>query len=169
MKKLLLATIISLTFSLSLSAFAWSGLIDNTTKATENHDFSVMGLNQGNGIYFSLSHNLSENGSLRLAAEGLYKYSLYCDMKTNKFVFKNIADLDSVKLYELMNSRRVGKDFVFSNRAFRDAVIILARDRGITVRGDAFRKNNTAIPQDILLKAMAWAHIGADARNSLLV
>ena len=97
MKKLLLATIISLTFSLSLSAFAWSGLIDNTTKATENHDFSVMGLNQGNGIYFSLSHNLSENGSLRLAAEGLYKYSLYCDMKTNKFVFKNIADLDLLK------------------------------------------------------------------------
>ena len=97
MKKLLLATIISLTFSLSLSAFAWSGLIDNTTRATENHDFSVMGLNQGNGIYFSLSHNLSENGSLRLAAEGLYKYSLYCDMKTNKFVFKNIADLDLLK------------------------------------------------------------------------
>ena len=97
MKKILLSTILSLTFCLSSFAFSWSGLIDNNTRTSANHDFSAISLNQGNGIYLSFSHNLSENGNLRLAAEGLYKYSLNCDFKNNKTVFKNIADLDLLK------------------------------------------------------------------------
>ena len=97
MKKILISTIISLSFSLSVFAFSWSGIIDNNSRLAANHDFSKLSLTQGNGVYLSLSRNLSENGNLILAAEGLYKYSLNCDFKTSKTVFKNIADVDLLK------------------------------------------------------------------------
>ncbi len=97
MKKLIISTILALSVFSSAAALSWSGLIDNSSRLTSNHDFSTLLLDQSNGIYLSVSSKLNKSGSLRFAAEGLYKYKFNYnfDSKTNKFT--NIVDLDLFK------------------------------------------------------------------------
>lgn len=97
MKKILSSTILFLTFVFSTFAFSWNGLIDNNSKLSANDDFSKLTFLQSNGVFLSLSHNLSETGNVRLTAEGMYKYFLNADIKSNKTTFKNVADLDLLK------------------------------------------------------------------------
>ena len=106
--------VLSLLFSLGVPSFAvsWSGLIDNTTKFTENHDFSEPGLEQSNGIYLSLRAPISKKGSLVFDVEALYKYNLKCAFKTNTSTFKNIVDSD---LFRLSGSWKLGKGMLNMN------------------------------------------------------
>ena len=98
MKKILVSVILSiLCLSASLSAFSWSGIVDNNSKLSANNDFSAIALDQSNGIYLAAKSKLNESGSLRFSAEGLYKYSLDCAFKEKKASFMNIADLDLLK------------------------------------------------------------------------
>ena len=53
-KKTFIALTLLFSFSFPSFALSWSGVIDNTTKFTENHDFSEPGLEQSNGVYLSL-------------------------------------------------------------------------------------------------------------------
>lgn len=101
MKKVLSTLLLSTVTSISLFAFTWSGLIDNTTKAS-TADFSSFSLNQSNGIYLSMNAPLTN--SLSLAAEGLYKYNY-----TNPDAFTNIVDMDLLKLSGKWNA---GSGFV---------------------------------------------------------
>lgn len=98
MKKIIVSSLLAVSCLFS-SAFAlsWSGLVDDNTKLSANYDFSKIMLNQSNGIYLSVNSNLNADGSMRLAAEGLYKYSLNADFDANDSTFKNIADLDLFK------------------------------------------------------------------------
>lgn len=98
MKKLVLTAIASFCFFSSAFALSWSGLIDNNSSASSNHDFSKIDLNQSNGIYLSINSDLTEDGSLKLAAEGLYKYSFNFNTDTKKTSFMNIADCDLLKI-----------------------------------------------------------------------
>ena len=98
MKKIIVSILAATCALSSLAAFTWSGLIDNNTKFSANHDFSALGLNQSNGIYLSAASKLNESGTLRFNAEGLYKYYLNCDLKEGESTFKNIVDLDLLKL-----------------------------------------------------------------------
>ena len=70
-KKTFIALTLLFSFSLPSFALSWSGVIDNTTKFTENHDFSEPGLEQSNGVYLSLRTPLSKKGSLVFDAEAL--------------------------------------------------------------------------------------------------
>ena len=97
MKKILISTILVLSLACSAFAFSWSGVIDNNSKMSANDDFSRLSLLQSNGLFLSATHNLTETGNMRLAAEGMYKYFLNVDMKVNKTTFKNVADLDLLK------------------------------------------------------------------------
>lgn len=102
MKKLL-TSLITVLFALSsLSAFSWSGLVDNNSKFTAADEFKQLGLNQSNGVYLSVSHNLNETGTIRFTAEGLYKYNLDCNFKSGDAKFKNIVDLDLLKISDDM-------------------------------------------------------------------
>lgn len=98
MKKIIVSILAATCALSSLAAFTWSGLIDNNTKFSANNDFSALGLNQSNGIYLSAASKLNESGTLRFNAEGLYKYYLNCDLKEGESTFKNIVDLDLLKL-----------------------------------------------------------------------
>lgn len=97
-KKTFIALTLLFSFSLPSFALSWSGVIDNTTKFTENHDFSEPGLEQSNGVYLSLRTPLSKKGSLVFDAEALYKYNLKCAFQTNTSSFKNIVDCDLFRL-----------------------------------------------------------------------
>lgn len=99
MKKLVISGILATAFVFS-SAFAisWGGMVDNSSKLSANNDFSVMALDQSNGIYLSVNSNITEGGSLRFTGEGLYKYELNCNFDTKDTEFKNIADVDLLKL-----------------------------------------------------------------------
>ena len=99
MKKFTVSLILSLfcVFS-SISAFSWSGIVDNNSKLSANDDFSAISLAQSNGVYLSAKSKLNEAGNLRFSAEGLYKYSLDCAFKEKQASFKNIADVDLLKV-----------------------------------------------------------------------
>jgi len=93
MKKILCALSVLAVLSASLAAFTWSGLVDNTTKGTSS-DFSVIGLNQSNGLYLSM--NTGRSGALSFSAEGLYKYNYSKTGDVSSFT--NIVDVDLLKL-----------------------------------------------------------------------
>ena len=98
MKKIILTAVFSTLCAISsLYAFSWSGVIDDNTKFSANHDFSELNLGQSNGIYLSANQNLNESGSLRLSGEILYKYKLNTDLKGGKPDFQNIIDIDLLK------------------------------------------------------------------------
>ncbi len=97
MKKFIISGILAITFLSSASALTWSGLIDNNSKLSSNHNFSDLNLNQSNGIYLSLASNLNKSGSMRFTAEGLYKYNLAVNLKSGNTSFSNIADIDLLK------------------------------------------------------------------------
>ena len=74
MKKTLAAGVFALfCLSASLSAFSWSGIVDNSSKFTGNSDFSAVSLTQTNDIYLSFSTGLGEGGNMKLSGEGLFK------------------------------------------------------------------------------------------------
>ena len=73
MKKIILSILVAGIFS-SAFALSWSGLIDNNSRFSANDDFSVIGLNQSNGIYLSLNSPISKTGNVKFSAEALYKY-----------------------------------------------------------------------------------------------
>lgn len=93
MKKILSTLFFGLVFTASVSAFTWSGLIDNNTKLSKNA-LPDMGFSQSNGIYLSVATPLS--GNLNFSAEGLYKYSYTKTGDVSNFT--NIADVDLLKL-----------------------------------------------------------------------
>ena len=98
MKKIIVSSVLAVTCLLSSAfAFSWSGLVDNNTKISENHDFSKPVLNQSNGVYLSGYSNIGDAGNMRFTAEALYKYSFNYDIKDNKSDLKNVADLDLFK------------------------------------------------------------------------
>ena len=99
MKKLVISGILATAFVFS-SAFAisWSGMVDNNSKLSANNDFSVMALEQSNGVYLSVNSNIVDGGSLRFSGEGLYKYKFNYNFDTKDNSFKNIADVDLLKL-----------------------------------------------------------------------
>ena len=98
MKKIIVCLLaFSCVFSAAFS-FSWSGIVDDNTKFSANHDFSRIDLNQGNGIYLSFNSRLGEKENLRIAGEGLYKYSLTCDFKNKKATWQNIVDIDLLKM-----------------------------------------------------------------------
>ena len=99
MKKRIISGLIAAACVISsASAFSWGGMVDNNSKLSANHDFSAIVFNQSNGIYFNVAANLNSDASLRFTGEGLYKYNLNCDFKEKETKFKNIADLDLLKL-----------------------------------------------------------------------
>lgn len=98
MKKLILSAFASLCLLSAVSALSWGGLLDNNSTLSTNDDFSAWSLNQSNGIYLSVTSDLNESGSLKFAAEGLYKYFLDCDFKNSDSKFKNVADCDLFKI-----------------------------------------------------------------------
>ena len=99
MKKLVISGILATAFVFS-SAFAisWGGMVDNSSKLSANNDFSVMALDQSNGVYLSVNSNIKDDGSLRFSGEGLYKYEFNCNFDTKDTSFLNIADVDLLKL-----------------------------------------------------------------------
>ena len=97
MKKIILGIFAAGIFS-SAFALSWGGLIDNNSRFSANDDFSVIGLNQSNGIYFSLNSPVNKSGNVKFSAEALYKYSLNGDFDSGDFELKNIADCDLLKI-----------------------------------------------------------------------
>lgn len=97
MKKILIASLLVIA-GLFAPAFAmsWSGLIDNNSKLSENHDFSELKLNQSNGVYLSLSAPINDN--LSFGGEILYKFVLDANFKANTNSIKHIADCDLLHL-----------------------------------------------------------------------
>ena len=91
MKKVVTGFIALSCLLASAAALSWGGLVDNNTRFSSNDDFTRLALNQSNGIYFSVNSNLNKNASMRIAAEGLYKYNASFDFKENETKFKNIA------------------------------------------------------------------------------
>ncbi len=107
MKKLILSTLLAFSFSFSsLFALSWSGLLDDNSTLSSNYDFSVISLNQSNGLYLSLNSDITKDGNLQFAAEALYKYFWNVDLKNGGSKFTNIVDCDLLKLY---GSWAVGK------------------------------------------------------------
>lgn len=94
MKKVLSALILGCAFTASLSAFTWSGLIDNNTKIAKNLSNTGVQLNQSNGIFLSMATPINKN--LSFSAEGLYKYSY--TKADDVSTFTNIVDVDLLKL-----------------------------------------------------------------------
>ena len=90
MKKLVISGILATAFVFS-SAFAisWGGMVDNSSKLSVNNDFSVMALDQSNGIYLSVNSNITEGGSLRFTGEGLYKYETDTPVTNFQFTDEN--------------------------------------------------------------------------------
>lgn len=105
---------LTVLFCLCAPSFAvsWSGLIDNTTKFSENHDFSEPALEQSNGIYLSIRVPVSKKGSLVFDAEALYKYNLKCAFKKNTSTFTNIVDSD---LFRLSGAWKLGNGMLNMN------------------------------------------------------
>lgn len=99
MKKLVISGLLATAFVFS-SAFAisWGGMVDNNTKLSANNDLSAIVLNQSNGLYLNVTSNLNDDATLRFAGEGLYKYEFNCDFEAKDSKFKNIADVDLLKL-----------------------------------------------------------------------
>ena len=98
MKKLIISGILAIAFICSAFAISWGGMVDNNSKLSANNDFSVMALNQSNGVYLSVNSNIIDGGSRRFSGEGLYKYEFNCNFDTKDTSFKNIADVDLLKL-----------------------------------------------------------------------
>ena len=99
MKKTLAAGVFALfCLSASLSAFSWSGLLDNQTKLIGNSDFSSIRLQQTNDLYLSFSTPLGEN--MKLSGEGLVKNVLEAQIEPSGTAPVNnfIADCDLFKL-----------------------------------------------------------------------
>lgn len=96
MKKILFSALSVFCLLTTATALSWGGIIDNNTKFSANDDFSRNFLNQSNGIYLSVSSNFNDN--LRFAGEGMYKYSLNCDLKESETDLQNIADVNLFKL-----------------------------------------------------------------------
>ena len=111
MKKLLSGIFAACLFASSF-ALTWSGVIDNNSKAGANYDFSTITFRQSNGIYLSVVAPVTQSGTLKFSAEGLYRYYLDVNAKTNKASFKNIADCDLLKLSGVwkLNSGAVSLD-----------------------------------------------------------
>ena len=98
MKKIILTTIIAVSCAFSsLFAFSWSGIVDNGTRFSTNHDFSEKFLNQSNGVHLAVNSHLNESGSFRFAGEGLYRFKLNLDLKRNDSDIKQIADCTLAK------------------------------------------------------------------------
>jgi len=98
MKKLFFTLVLSVCFFTSAFGVSWSGLVDNNSKISSNNDFSTFLLRQSNGIYLSVKIPVSKKGNILFSAEGLYKYNLDYNFKTNTKSFKNIADCDFLNL-----------------------------------------------------------------------
>lgn len=93
MKKLFIASLFMLAGLVSpVFAVSWNGLFDNSTKFSENHDFSAARLNQANGLYLSV--NVPINKTMSFKGEGLYKFVLDGNFKSNKIAVKNVLDVD---------------------------------------------------------------------------
>lgn len=95
MKKFLVSLALVAGFATSLFAFEWGGLITNVTNVA-TPDFKEFGLNQSNGAYLWCNSFLNESKTLRFSGEALYKYSM--PLPADKKGFKNIVDLDLLKL-----------------------------------------------------------------------
>ena len=104
MRKIILAGLISLSciFS-SLYAFSWSGIVDNETKLSANHDFNEIGLDQSNGVFFSFNTHFGEKKDVKFVSEVLYKYEFNCQFKEKETDLKNIADCNLLKFSGDMN------------------------------------------------------------------
>lgn len=99
MKKLVISSILATAFVFSSAfAFSWGGMLDDNTKLSANNDFSAIVLNQSNSLYLNITSNLNEDATLRFAGEGLYKYEFNYDFEAKESEFKNIADVDLLKL-----------------------------------------------------------------------
>ena len=97
MKKNLIASLLVIAgFFAPVFALSWSGLIDNNTKFSENHDFSELKLNQSNGLYLSLTSPINDN--LSFGGEILYKFVLDANFKANANSVKHIVDCDLLQL-----------------------------------------------------------------------
>lgn len=96
MKKLILCGVLACLLS-SVFALAWGGVVDNSTGLSENNDFSALSLSQSNGLHLYLNAPFNEDGTLKFVAEGVVKYSLNNNFKTNDSTFKIIADCDLLK------------------------------------------------------------------------
>ena len=94
MKKIFLLVVLAASLFTSAFAVSWSGLVDNNTKLSANDDFSELKLKQSNGVYLALKTPVSSNGNLNFTVEGLYKYNLDINLKSNTTKFTNIADCD---------------------------------------------------------------------------
>ena len=93
MKKLFVAALLVLAGLVTpVFAVSWSGLFDNSTKISGNHDFSKTTLNQANGLYLSVSVPINKNMSFK--GEGLYKFVLDGKFNPTKIAVKNVLDVD---------------------------------------------------------------------------
>lgn len=95
MKKSIISIALVLSFASALFGFEWGGVIDNATYA-QTADFKEVQLNQSNGIHLNFTSGLTKDKSLRIAAEGMYKYNLAIEGKEG--VLTNIVDLSLLKL-----------------------------------------------------------------------
>ena len=105
MKKICVLSVLAASLFTSAFAVSWSGLVDNNTKLSANDDFSELKLKQSNGVYLALKTPVSSNGNLNFTVEGLYKYNLDINLKSNTTKFTNIADCD---LLDLTGSWKLG-------------------------------------------------------------
>ena len=110
MKKLILSGLIACLLA-PMFALTWNGVLDNTSKASLNDDFSAISLYQSNGVHLSVNAPFNASGTMKLVAEGSFKYNLNCllaDSNSNP-AFKMIADCD---LFKFSGKWMVGKGIV---------------------------------------------------------
>ena len=97
MKKLILSGLFA---CLILPAFAlsWGGILDNNTSVNADNDFDTIGLTQSNGIHLSLNVPFNTEGTIKLVAEGSFKYIFtYPDFNNSDTSLKLIPDCDLFK------------------------------------------------------------------------
>jgi len=91
-----LVAVIALTTG-SLSAFEWGGIVSNDSKGiTQN--YASYSVEQSNGVFLWMNTQLSENAKWYLSSEVMYKYNFGYYGAEIGTSFKNIADMDLLKL-----------------------------------------------------------------------
>ncbi len=96
MKKLILSGLIACLLA-PVFALTWNGVIDNNTYLTSNKDFSLISLQQQNGVHLSLNAPFNTSGTLKFVAEGSFKYKLSTSFPQTTNAFNLIADCDLLK------------------------------------------------------------------------
>ena len=100
MKKTLAAGVFAFfCLSTALSAFSWSGLVNNESKFIANNDFSKIELQQTNGVYLSFAAPRGDGGNMKLTGEGLVKGNFGVPIVPNEGEASSalIADCDLFK------------------------------------------------------------------------